>query len=885
MKRSVSRFCIAALCCMVFPCSLSAYDEAGHHAIVYAIARTAGYSVKEAALIADASQSLDDNDATTAFSFSKLWDDLKNHGVNYKEYSYVKNGQVFHALADETNRNRIEQIHIDRMDALERSGLDEAKKRTLKLIYLGEYLHFVADEVVHPAATTFSGHAWEVHTPDRPETDEAKLKRMMITVQGKLIEYKQTGAISAPTNWKKIDQEMEEKPQLPEQLQKIEKVIVDGWHPGTIENLSKKGGSIIDFTSNYDKEKEASIIAKLRTELVNMDLPNKETMELPPHRALLLDLNGNPQDARNINYLEWNFNEKICSLPGVASERDWIIVNELLSDAKRLNQFLAENPGGIALDPNLEIRGDIGKPIRVTLVENGVAIITSKGQYIIDNINPQSFATILRTVAAGQIPYISIGTTPSYKNNYAKVSYAPMLEGTWEGNLLFRADIQFKAVFANYPFGKGYIFNRPNDPLFGGFPGIGGESLRFWIASNGIVLNADGVHLSTARSGMQILSETMLQHQPTEDGTMNEYTRHLTDNWDEITKQLPEFKEVEKLALVTAVVNWIKKNKIPVDDIFWLISPRGAYTPTYSPYILNKNKEAASDLIGGVILMPEFKDKGLAYMIQFSIIKKINAYENKYGKGWGRLIFSLVSLCIFALCIVIPAFIFMLLANWALRPVSNRISFPVALKNISILLLMAAALTFIISPLTFGNRLSEFDKKLLALIFTLAAAPVLFFTWIKFRYHQTKGLYLCLQKDKFKKRLMTFFCFLFPLFNAFLFNSIATITTAVTGVVPTTGTMAFLDKEIIPMKTFFLANPVTPFKDGNYMIPFVNPQESAPYSYRPVTGDEIDQLTNGGLKSGADTILVDNLKPVIWPDNYPPGSNRNIYTIDGKPPY
>ena len=885
MKRSAFRLWTTAMCCIAFPPSLCAYDEAGHHAIVYAIARTAGYSVKDAALIADASQSLDDNDATTAFSFSKLWDDFKSHGVNYKEYSYVKNGQAFHALASTSNRQLIEKMQIERMNELERSGMDATKKQRLKLIFLGEYLHFVADEVVHPASTTFSGHAWEVHTPDRPESDEQKLKKMMLTVQDKLIDYKKNGTISAVTNWEKIDQKVKETTQLPDQLQKIEKVILDTWKPDAVENLSKPGGSIIDYTSNYDNEKEASIIAKLRNELVNMNLPGKEKMELPPHQKLFLNANGNPPDINDLQYVEYDFNRRACAIADVQYERDRIIENELVTDAEKLNKFMLESIGGIALDPNLEIKGDIGKPIKISLSENGIILITSKGQFILDNINPQSFATIMRTVAAGQIPYISIGTVPSDKNGYARVSYASTLEGTWEGNMLYRADIQFKAVFANYPFGTGYALNRPGDPLFGGFPGFGGESLRFWIASNGIVINAADGHLKMERSGMQILSETMLQKQVTEDSKMNVYTRHLTDNWDEITKQLPEFKEVEKLALVTALVNWVKKNKIPIDDILWFIKPRGAYTPEYSSYILTKNQETPIDITGGVTLMPEFKDKGLAYNIQFGIIKKINDYENKFGKGWGRFIFSAIAVCMLALCIFIPSFIFMLLANWALRPAAKRITFKIAIKNTSILLLSAAALTFIISPLTFGNSISDFDKKLLALLFTVVACPVLFFAWAKYRYHQLNSLYLYLQKNKFKKRTMTFFCCLFPLFNAFLFNAIATITASVSGVVPNTRTMAMLDMEIIPMKTFFLANPVTVFNDGNYMIPFVNPQENRPFTFRPLTGNEMDQLNNGRVKVGADTVLLENLKPVLWPENFPKGSNLNIYSIGGKPPY
>jgi hypothetical protein len=59
-----------------------------------------------------------------------------------------------------------------------------------------------------------------------------------------------------------------------------------------------------------------------------------------------------------------------------------------------------------------------------------VVLEASSGKFVVDSIDPQSFATILRTVADGEVPFITIGTEPSDRVGYAKVTVAPSLQGT-----------------------------------------------------------------------------------------------------------------------------------------------------------------------------------------------------------------------------------------------------------------------------------------------------------------------------------------------------------------------------------------------------------------------------------------------------------------------
>ena len=710
MKHKLRLTITFVLLLLAKPLSLMAYDEAGHHAIVYAMARNMGYTVKEAALIADASQSLDDHDVTTAFSWSKVITDYAgtNWNVPLNEKPYIINGQVYHALTNPENRSLIEQLHINRINNIQSSNLPPDEKRKLSLIYMGQYLHFVADEVVHPASTTITGHAVENIAnsfvsgigPDLPESDPNKLKRMMLTMQDRLADFRDN-ALSAPTDWKKVDEKFNDPNEWSDNMQKVQDAVVNCWKPSMLEQAK---GYV--YNVDLDREKEERIIKNLRDELENMYLPGGENGELPNHIVIPLDINGDPPGAPH-NIDDLGFYYYVSTLGALKSERAITARSELEAHVNRLKKLL-QSIGGIALDPDLKFEGKIGKPKRVTINERGLVLVTSNGEYVIPGINLQSFATILRTVAAGEIPYISIGTEPSGRSQFAKVTYAPSLRGTREGNMLFRADVQFKALFMNFPFGYDYKLNKPGDPLFYGFPGRGGEALRFWIASDGIVLRKDDSgYLKVLRTGMQILSETYLQNQSTNDPVMNAYTKHLTENWDAITLYLPEFKNIEDLALITSLVSWIRKNRVEIDEVFWTIPTKGGYTPDHTPYVLNKNKEYPVESCGGITLMPEFKNKGLAYDIQTRIFKKINDFEYRYGKGWGRIIFCFVSLFTLFLSVIIPTFIFWALANWVLKRSDKRMTFRVALKNTAILMAITSVLSFLAAPLVFNRNLPD----------------------------------------------------------------------------------------------------------------------------------------------------------------------------------
>jgi hypothetical protein len=156
-----------------------------------------GYTPADAQIIARGSQSLDDNATTTAFAdvvvdASRLHRELHEVATLDRapdEITHMLPSQVFHGLTSDDNRATVEQMHIERLRRYhaQGGGSPDARRRT-ELVYLGEYLHLVADEVVHPHDPMI-GHFAEGHSPDRAETNPAKLLNAITLIREKLDEY------------------------------------------------------------------------------------------------------------------------------------------------------------------------------------------------------------------------------------------------------------------------------------------------------------------------------------------------------------------------------------------------------------------------------------------------------------------------------------------------------------------------------------------------------------------------------------------------------------------------------------------------------------------------------------------------------------------------
>jgi len=678
------------------------YDETGHETVLYATARTWGFTPEDAAILANSSQSLDEQDSTTAFSFGKAlqegadWARLR---LTLPDAPHMVTGQMFHALTE--HREEVERRHHERIARAMEGG-----HRKLALFYMGQYLHFVADEVVHPKKPMF-GHFLQGHRPDEGENNPAQLRAMIALVGEKLQSFK-ANRVPSVTDAGTLEAWKQQPPALPPTLEKVADAVARSWVPSMSQEARRvflnSGAGPLDLTAPLDREKAQA--ARLRVLRVLADASGQGETYEPQY--ILLDANGDPPPGsfatlgrdqgfkHDINVLP--FSLTAGEIPALKEERKREaedLIEKMATVAIGLPNAaivgLAAGPGGVALDPGLELPGDLGTPRRLTLRGDEILLETSSGTFVVDRITPRSFGTILRTVAAGEIPYVTMGTDPSTRPGYATVSYASALAGTAEGELLYRADIQFKAMFSGVAF--------PGDPLFAGFPGSGGDSMRVWISSSDLRLLREGDRLRIERPGMRILSETRLRGDPAADPRMEAYVAGLSGNWSALAERLPEFKAVELLALECALALWARRRGVPVDPAIWALPARPGRTPEATPVLLWTGRE--SGVCGGVTLAPEEQDRGPARHLLASLAGLLG--------GVGLWAWSLLLL---AALLLAPPLVF--------GPSAYRR----ALKGWSIALTVQGLLAIPLWPIVSSRSLAGADRDFVAFLWVVAGPLV-----------------------------------------------------------------------------------------------------------------------------------------------------------------
>jgi hypothetical protein len=701
------------------------YDETGHSTVLYAVARRLEFSPEDAAILANSSQSLDEHDATTAFSVSKAGAELvdwASRKMLLEDAPHMRSGQTFHALTG--HRAEVERQHQLRIARAVGSG-----NRKLALFYMGQYLHFEADSVVHPTDSLL-GHFWERHHPDRGEENPAHLRAMMALVQQKMTEFK-TDGVPRPTDPDTLAQWKKQPPLLDPVLEQVAAAVAGSWVPSrsTQARAALKSGSpsnIVDYDAMLDRAKAA----------VTRDRVMRVLSEASGSREFLapvvyeLDENGDPPLGSFATESDpQGFRRDISVLPFSR------VVGELASlkdeRARRIEELrqhvgafasgmvgvailgLPAGPGGVALDPGLDLPEGLGEFKELTLRgEDEVLLRTSTGPYRFEGLSARSFATILRTVAGGEIPFITIGTDPSTRPGYAKVTLAPSLKGTAEGAMLYRADLQLKAVFAGFALGDRQDLNLPRDPLFSGYPGIGGDRTRLWISSSGIRLSKEGDLLRVDRHGMRILSETRLMGDVVADPAMEAYVAKLTEGWDRISAQVSELKAMEVLALECALALWARRRQVPVNPFLWMLPARSGHTPEETPIVHWTGEEGGT--CGGVTLAPEEEGRGPGK----HFLRMISGVLGSPGLwAWAGL---LLAGLVFG-----PALCLRLLLARAAKSSGENIALRAALKGWAWGLLGQILLALPAWPLVSSRSLAAADRDFVAFLW-IAIAPLVF---------------------------------------------------------------------------------------------------------------------------------------------------------------
>lgn len=867
------------------------YDESVHHAVVYALARLADLPQDRSSFLADASQSLDENDSTTAFSFSKLlssgrelfdgsasldYQRLKG-GTPVRELSkfqklrdlpHMVSGQGFHALTE--HREVVERWHVERIQRAQAQG-----RQDLADLYFGQYLHYVADAVVHPKDPML-GHAREGHDPDRPEGE--KLRIMMHLASRKIEEYK-AGRLTALRE-ADYDTLRAQPPALDARRESIAAAVENHWRPDRIDGLRAVYQKVnplrnpIDATDPeglLDRERAANSAHQVRKAL------QKITGQAEPIalRKIVLDANGDPADApRSIEHL--GIATLIAHHREFQQERErsvvraveWSIHAAIEKGKQGLYPWLPpKGPGGVALNPGLNLP-DLGDVRQITLDPTGQVVIdAARGRFPLPEVRARSFAQILRTVAAGEVPFVTIGSEASDRPGYARVTLSPTLRGTREGALLLRADLQFKGIFAEYAFGDALDVNGPSDTLVRGFPGPGGEYLRFWITSSGLELRNDGGRLVRSRHGMRINSETYLMGEPVRDRAMEAYAANLSAQWDKLSERIWEFAAVEELALDCALAFWVRNHQVRVHEAIWLIPPSFDHTPDHVPVIVSVDRQLS--IAGGVALTPEEAARAPGRMLLSAVATALDRGDQTSGTPLLRRLG--IGLLVTALMVGLFA-----LGAWGLkRALGQSVPLRSAFRIWGRLVGSWAALAIVAAPLVHGPWLSTFDRNFLAFFLVVFVPPALL------PLSRKTDLLLC-------DRRTAWMTLAAPVTAAVLGFGTAVVTVMIVGLVPTPALEWTLTAQLAPATTVTDSCTSLIAKDRTsgpkvLPVPLSLPASSRVFELRaPVIDNAGDRVLV--VPSSSPLLPVGKVQRVRWPSDRWIRPGVFHYTVDGEPP-
>jgi hypothetical protein len=864
------------------------YDESGHHAVVYALARLANLSQQRASLLADASQSLDENDSTTAFSFSKLLASGRelfdgSASLDYRKLKagtpiretatfqklrdlpHMVSGQGLHALTE--HREVVERWHVERIQWAQQQG-----RQALADLYFGHYLHYVADSVVHPKDPML-GHAREGHDPDRPEGE--KLRIMMHLVSRKIEEYK--GGSLTPLTDGDYRGLRARPPTLDAGRESIALAVENHWRPDRVDGIRAVFQKVnpwqnpidaVDPEGLLDRERAANAAHQVRKAL------QKVTGQAEPIalRKIVLDANGDPPDApRPIEHL--GIATLVAHNQRFQKEREqsvlraveWAIhgAYEKAKDHLGVPWLPPKGPGGVALNPGLSLP-DLGDVRQVTLDPTGQVVIdAARGRFALPAVRARSFAQILRTVAAGEVPFVTIGTQASDRPGFARVVLSPTLRGTREGALLLRADLQFKAIFADYSFGDALDVNGPSDTLVRGFPGMGGEWMRFWITCSGLELRSEGGRLVRSRHGMRINSETWLMGEPVRDPAMETYAAKLSAEWEKLSDRIWEFRAVEELALDCALAFWVRNHQVRVNEAIWLIPPAFDHTPDFVPIVASMDRQLS--VAGGVALTPEEAARAPGRLLLSGIATALDRGDQTSGSPLLRRIGIGLGVAV----AMIAVFAAGVLALW--RGLDRSVSLRSAARIWALLIGSWAAIAFAAAPLVHGTWLSAFDRNFLAFLLVLSLPPTLL-------------RFLCNKANR-RTVLLGYGA---PVSAGALGFGLAVVTVLIVGLVPTPALEWVLTAQLVPANTVTDSCASAIGKDQASRPKFIPLPRSLPLSVR-VFEHQAPKIESAGdrvlrLPSGDPSLPVGELQRVRWPSERWIRPGVYHYTVDGEPP-
>ncbi len=250
--------------------------------------------------------------------------------------------------------------------------------------------------------------------------------------------------------------------------------------------------------------------------------------------------------------------------------------------------------GGVSLSKTAELQLSIADIA-------GAAFDPSTGQLILFGpqnrylppVNPDDLAVAVKSVYGLGVhpgdPGISIDLDSPTQ---MKVRYDGATANTPFGQTIFEADYLLKSLVIGKNKATGQPFHLAVPGYFSLFNRLsahqwkGGQLdfVRFWFIPEQITLveteDRKGMVFSDVR--MKVLSEAMLEGSSAEHPAAREFAEHFTAHYDEFARQFPVLEKLKNLGKITAIVKWLRENKIPFDTSFFAnYQIKKAETPSY----------------------------------------------------------------------------------------------------------------------------------------------------------------------------------------------------------------------------------------------------------------------------------------------------------------
>ncbi len=235
-----------------------------------------------------------------------------------------------------------------------------------------------------------------------------------------------------------------------------------------------------------------------------------------------------------------------------------------------------------------------------------------------DGIRPDDFLAVLRAVAAGSSPGVSIDPGPDIRT--MKVRYFGQVEQTQLGISLFEADRTLKVMSTGFD-------NRNCSRWTGMPPGVvaelelfsndyrskGKAALgqaqwhRFWLEFNDNPVEREDAKMAIRipKSRLQVNEQSVPAGYPSP-LSAQEFATTLTNRFLDLTGLIPSFKDVQRSAALVSLAKWVEDLQIPVDRDWISSTPRSVSAPDSTPRItvvnglLNGDSFARLGIEGGV---------------------------------------------------------------------------------------------------------------------------------------------------------------------------------------------------------------------------------------------------------------------------------------------